>query len=129
MCAGDPGGDLMWMYDHLFPQKMMVSWTAQENDCKSNTKSTDQLKTNNQPKALYQTSDQGQATHPRSGYIATKRVTHLRAVRLQPTEQMIDQTIGQTRAQVQAPALRSELIRGPDQGLEFSNWPGAKSWL
>ena len=45
-----------------------------------------------------------------NGRIATKQATHLKAVGLQPTDQMI----GQTRAQVQAPPLRSGLVRGLD---------------
>ena len=58
-----------------------------------------------------------------SGRIATKRATHLRAVGSRPTDQMIIQI--QTR--VQAPPLRSGLVRGLDQGLEVWNWPGARS--
>ena len=57
-----------------------------------------------------------------SGRIATKQATHLKAVGLWPT----DQTIGQTRARVKAPPLRSELVKDLDQGLEVWNWPGAK---
>ena len=43
VCAGDLGRGPMWMRGHLSPQRMITSWTAQENDRKNNTESTDQL--------------------------------------------------------------------------------------
>ena len=44
MYAGDPGGGLMWMRDHLSPQKMITSWTAQEKDCENATKNINRLR-------------------------------------------------------------------------------------
>ena len=62
-----------------------------------------------------------------SNWIATKRATHPRAVGSQSADWTINQMVGQTWAQVQAPPLRSELVRSLDQGLEVWNRPGAKS--
>ena len=42
MCAGDPGGGPIWMRDHLSPQRLITSWTAQENNYKNSTKSINQ---------------------------------------------------------------------------------------
>ena len=63
----------------------------------------------------------------KSGQIATKQVTHLWAIGSRPTDQMIDQKIGQTRAQIQASPLRLELVRDLDQGLKVWNRLGARS--
>ena len=39
MCADDPGRGSMWMRNHLSPQKMIMSETAQENNRENGTKS------------------------------------------------------------------------------------------
>ena len=118
---------------------MIPFWTAQENDCKNNIKSINQpnqqsTKRLNQP--TNQTSKRPTESHwpieqPRSsdssenGRILTTQVTYLRAIGSQQIDQIIDQTIGWTQAQVQKPALRSELVRALDQVLEVRNRPGA----
>ena len=63
----------------------------------------------------------------KSGRIAIKQATHLRTVGLWPIDRTINHMIGQTQAQVQAPPLRSELVRGLDKGLEVWNWPKTRS--
>ena len=62
-----------------------------------------------------------------SNWIVIKRATHLRGVGSRSANRTIDQMIGQTWAQVQAPPLRSELVRVLDQGLKVWNRPGAWS--
>ena len=117
MCAGDPGRGPMWMHDcskkwfHLEPLRKMIVRTILK-------ASSDQ--TNNRP---FETYWPRSSNLSKSGRIAIKQATHPKAVGSRPT----DQTIGQTRAQVQAPSLRSGLVRGLDQGLEVWNRPGDRS--
>ena len=62
-----------------------------------------------------------------SNRIAIKQAIYPRAVRSWSADRTIDPTIGRTWVRVQAPPLRSELVRVLDQGLKIWNRPGAWS--